>query len=98
MITVGEMRNMSLEELLKELSGAQHNLFRYRFTVRAGTEKNISLLRQWKKQVAQIQTIISEFKKSDTATSRNKSEDSQLKKAADKTKVVSKKTKLEQNN
>jgi len=63
MITIGEMRNMTVEELLKELYQAQHNLFRYRFTVRSGKEKSIHLLRKWKKQVAQIQTVINELKK-----------------------------------
>ena len=63
MISIGEMRNMTLQELIKELEVARHNLFKYRFTVRAGTEKSIHILKQWKKQVSQLQTVISELKK-----------------------------------
>ena len=69
MISIGEMRNMTLQELAKELEVARHNLFKYRFTVKAGTEKSIHILKQWKKQVSQLQTVISEMKKE----SKNKS-------------------------
>jgi large subunit ribosomal protein L29 len=57
---VSEMRDMTQEELLKELSELKSELFKLRFQLVTNQLENPMKLKDVKKQIAQIKTVIRE--------------------------------------
>ncbi len=61
MKTIKELRKLELKKLLEELKKNQSELFKIRFAVNNGQSKNTHKIREFKKQIARIQTIISQI-------------------------------------
>ncbi len=57
---VSEMRDMTQEELLKELSELKSELFKLRFQLVTNQLENPMKLKDVKKEIAQIKTVIRE--------------------------------------
>lgn len=55
-----ELREMSVEQLNVKLGELTANLFNYRFTAKTGHLENPSVIRQSKKDIARIKTILTE--------------------------------------
>lgn len=60
---ITELRNLSIEELHKELIKGKQEVFRLAFMTKTGAEKNTSLLKKAKNYVAQISTVINSHPK-----------------------------------
>ena len=58
---IAELRKLDAKGLLKALKKAQEKLFKARFEVKTGQAKNIHLIHEGKKEVAQIKTLLSEL-------------------------------------
>lgn len=59
-----ELRNMELKELYDKLNELTSDLLKYRAESRMGTLKNTSAIRNTRKDIARILTIINEKKRS----------------------------------
>lgn len=59
-LTIIELRAMSIPDLRREVRGKQAMIGALRLTVSLGKEKNTSLLRKEKKELARILTVICE--------------------------------------
>ncbi len=55
---ITELRNLSTEELQKELLKGKQEVFRLSFMIRTGAEKNTGLLKKAKLYTAQINTVL----------------------------------------
>lgn len=62
-----ELREMSIEQLGTKLTELSANLFNYRFTAKTGHLENPSVIRQSRKDIARIKTILSERSKANKA-------------------------------
>lgn len=61
-----ELRNLSVEDLLKKDKEERENLFRLRFKHGIRRIENTAKLAQLRKDIARIQTILAEKKQSDS--------------------------------
>lgn len=66
-LDVKELRNMDIKELQKRLAELQTDLIKYKAQAKMGTLKNNASIRNVKKDIARILTVINE-KKRQTAT------------------------------
>jgi ribosomal protein L29 len=57
---IAELRKLDTTGLMKALEKAQAEVFKHRFEVTTGQSKNIHLVHSYKKQVAQIKTLLGE--------------------------------------
>lgn len=62
-----ELREMSVEQLNTKLGELANSLFNYRFTAKTGHLENPSVIRQSKKDIARIKTILTERAKATKA-------------------------------
>lgn len=60
MVKTKELREMSNEQLIKKISECKEELFNLRFSQATGNLEKPSRLRELKKQVAQMKTILRE--------------------------------------
>lgn len=67
-----ELRNLTLEELQKKLKEARQELFNLRFQLATGQLKNYKRIKQVKKDIARILTVIKEMERKHSATGGNK--------------------------
>lgn len=58
MKTIEELLKLDLEKLLEELNSVKTDLFKVTFDVKNGQSKNTHKIRNYKKQIARIKTII----------------------------------------
>lgn len=67
-----ELRNLTYEELQKKLKEARQELFNLRFQLATGQLKNYKKIKQVKKDIARILTVLKEMEKSGSAAGGNK--------------------------
>lgn len=60
MKTIEELLKLDLEKLLEELNLVKNDLFKVTFDVKNGQSKNTHKIRDYKKQIARIATVIQE--------------------------------------
>lgn len=58
-----ELRNLTYEELQKKLKDARQELFNLRFQLATGQLKNYKKIKQVKKDIARILTVMKEIEK-----------------------------------
>ncbi len=61
MKTIKELRKLELKKLIEELKKHQSELFKVKFAVNNGQSKNTHKIREYKKQIAKIKTIITQI-------------------------------------
>lgn len=59
-----DLRNMTVEELQKKLKEARQELFNLRFQLATGQLKNYKRIKEVKKDIARILTVLKEMEKS----------------------------------
>ncbi|MCX7832102.1 MAG: 50S ribosomal protein L29 [Actinobacteria bacterium] len=67
-----ELRNLTFEELQKKLKEARQELFNLRFQLATGQLKNYKKIKEVKKDIARILTVIKEIERASKATGGNK--------------------------
>lgn len=65
-----EIRGLSVEELVKKEAELRENVFRMRFKVSAGELEDISQLKKARKDIARIQTILSERRREEVSNGK----------------------------
>jgi len=60
MLTIQDLKKMSVQDLNVELHAARKELFKVRLDITSGQEKCVNLIKDWKKRIAQISTIMSD--------------------------------------
>ncbi len=60
-----ELKNLTIKELEQKRLETTKKLYDIRFQVRLGQEKNVRILRNLRKEIAQINTIIQQKKKTE---------------------------------
>jgi|GEM_PF-905015 len=65
---IDELRKLDLEKLLKELEDTVSSYFKVSFDIKNGQAKNTHEIRQHRRQIARIKTIIKEKRAEKTLT------------------------------
>ena len=60
MKVIEDLKKMDIKKLTEELAKMQKKLFKHRFEVENGQSKNIHKIKNHKKQIARIKTIINQ--------------------------------------
>lgn len=60
MITLEELKKMNTAKLAEELNAAKKELFKITFDVKTGQSKNTHKIKNYRKYIAQIETLIQE--------------------------------------
>jgi len=63
MLKTEELRALSVEELREKVHKLRHNLMQYRFQAKTGKLERQSLIRETKRDVARILTLVNEKEK-----------------------------------
>ena len=62
-VTIIELRNMTPEDLLKEIREQEHTVLKLRLHVKLGQEKDSAKLKRGKKQLSRMKTVLTEKSK-----------------------------------
>jgi ribosomal protein L29 len=72
---IAELRKLDTKGLLSALEKAQAEAFKHKFEVSTGQSKNIHQIHSYKKQVAQIKTLLKESGEAEVKVEEPKKED-----------------------
>jgi ribosomal protein L29 len=58
MLTIQDLKKMPVKELNVELQSSRKELFKVRLDITSGQEKCVNLIKDWKKYISQILTVL----------------------------------------